>query len=163
MHHISVRDGTPDDLPALWALNQAEVPRVNALELHDFTRLATSSQGFWVAEDAGRTAGFCWIFAPGAGYESANYRWFEEQFDHFWYLDRIVVAPAHRRRGVARALYATVFERAKAAGRPRVTCEVNVEPPNPGSLALHHDLGFVEVGRRTADGKTVSMLERIFR
>jgi predicted GNAT superfamily acetyltransferase len=27
-------------------------------------------------------------------------------------------------------------------------CEVNLEPPNPGSLRFHQSIGFVEVGQR---------------
>jgi hypothetical protein len=33
------------------------------------------------------------------------------------------------------------------AGYTRVCCEVNVEPPNPGSDAFHANLGFEEIGR----------------
>lgn len=40
-----------------------------------------------------------------------------------------------------------------------VTCEVNIRPPNPESLAFHDRQGFVEVGtQETEDGrKTVSL------
>jgi predicted GNAT superfamily acetyltransferase len=41
-------------------------------------------------------------------------------------------------------------------------CEVNLEPPNPGSLRFHQSIGFVEVGRLgTADTKMVQLLVKI--
>jgi predicted GNAT superfamily acetyltransferase len=33
-----------------------------------------------------------------------------------------------------------------------VTCEVNLDPPNPRSLAFHERLGFREVGRQATKG-----------
>ena len=40
-----------------------------------------------------------------------------------------------------------------------LTREVNLELPNPGSLAFHGKLGFAEVGQLVADeGKLVSLM-----
>jgi len=100
------------------------------------------------------------VLGPGQTYPSENYAWFGARHDHFWYLDRIVVHADFRRQGVGRALYAAVFEAAGRAGTPRINCEVNTQPANPASLALHEGLGFVAVGERTAGGKTVVMLQR---
>ena len=43
-------------------------------------------------------------------------------------------------------LVATVVSYARAQGVPRITCEVNVEPPNPVSLKFHERRGFREIG-----------------
>jgi uncharacterized protein len=40
-----------------------------------------------------------------------------------------------------------LFRRAEALGHRRITCEVNLRPPNPVSDAFHARLGFTEVGR----------------
>ena len=66
------------------------------------------------------------------------------------------------RQGLARALYADAFAAARAAGAPVVCCEVNVDPPNPGSDAFHAALDFVEVGRAmlVERKKLVRYLER---
>ena len=61
------------------------------------------------------------------------------------YLDRIVVLPNARRMGVGRSLYDVVFQAAKTARAERVCCEVNLEPPNPGSIRFHEQLGFQEL------------------
>jgi predicted GNAT superfamily acetyltransferase len=87
--------------------------------------------------------------------------WFRNRFDRFLYVDRIVVDPAARGRGVARALYGHAFAEARAAGRPRVVAEVNRVPPNPGSDAFHERLGFAQVGiAALPGGKIVLYLER---
>jgi hypothetical protein len=40
-------------------------------------------------------------------------------------------------------MYEDLFAKAKAAGHVRVVCEVNIDPPNEGSLAFHRSMGFV--------------------
>jgi predicted GNAT superfamily acetyltransferase len=100
-------------------------------------------------------------FAPGAAYESPNYRWFCARYPSFVYVDRIVVSSLARGKGVARALYEDLFAYAKQAGAVRVVCEVNSDPPNPGSDAFHARMNFVEVGRaRLENGKSVRYLSR---
>jgi uncharacterized protein len=82
--------------------------------------------------------------------------------DNFVYVDRVVVAPAARGKGHARALYTDLFQRAKSAGHTRIVCEVNLDPPNPVSDAFHASLGFSEIGRAPIPGhaKTVRYLLR---
>ena len=46
-------------------------------------------------------------------------------------------------------------------GHDRIVCEVNSDPPNPGSEALHRSLGFRAVGdAQLPTGKAVTYLER---
>lgn len=84
---------------------------------------------------------FVLAFAAGDAYASDNFRWFERWHAGFLYVDRIVVDASHRRRGVARAAYAELA--AAARGRfAALVCEVNLAPPNPGSLTFHQACGF---------------------
>ncbi len=54
-----------------------------------------------------------------------------------------------------------MIAKASAAGHDRIVCEVNAEPPNPASDALHAALGFVAVGVASlAVGKTVRYYAR---
>ena len=73
-----------------------------------------------------------------------------------------MLAERLRSQGVGPRLYAAVEDVARADGASEVTCEVNVRPANPGSLAFHARLGFVEVGRQeTKGGSTeVALLAR---
>jgi predicted GNAT superfamily acetyltransferase len=38
-----------------------------------------------------------------------------------------------------------------------VTCEVNLDPPNPESLAFHARLGFARVGEQETKGGSVTV------
>jgi predicted GNAT superfamily acetyltransferase len=155
---LAVRTATDRDRPGVLLLNNAAPPNVNALTDEQFAWLATHADYFRVAEKNGAIAGFVMAISNGTEYWSANYAWFGEKFDRFIYLDRVVVAPEARRSGVGRALYNDL--QAFARGRwPRITLEVNVRPPNPGSISFHEALGFRRVGVRTYDENEVAMFE----
>jgi uncharacterized protein len=145
----TIRPLTAEDLPAVAALNAAEVPRLGPLE-HDAlaAHAARCDVALVAATDAGELAGFVLALGPGHDYASVNYRWFLARGGAFLYVDRIAVAAPFRRQGIASALYDTVDAHARAGGRAEVTCEINVRPSNPGSLAFHAARGFVEVGQQ---------------
>ena len=151
---MSVRPLEAGDLDAVLTLNQAHVPEVSSLDRDRLDAIVADASLAVVAigpED--QLEGFVLVLAPGADYASPNYRWFEERYDDHRYVDRIAVDTGAQGRGTGRALYEAVFDHARAAGSPRVTCEVNVDPPNPTSMAFHAALGFTEVGRQdTYDG-----------
>ena len=158
-----LRDLRPDDLVSIHAINQAEVPAVGEVSLDSLERIADESLISLVAEVDAAVAGFCLVLGPDADYGSVNYRWFGERCDDFVYLDRVAIAPACRRMGLGRALYAEV-ERLAGERRPsatELTLEVNLRPRNDVSLAFHAGLGFVEVGRQETDyGVLVSMMAK---
>ena len=135
-----VRPATVADFDAVLALNEASA-------LHA------------VVEQAGSVIAFLLAFREGAAYASPNYRWFAERYPRFLYIDRVVVSEAARGRGAATRLYEHVFSQAAEGGVPWVTCEFDVDPPNPVSAAFHAKFGFAEVGRQTygAAGKLVSL------
>ncbi len=110
-------------------------------------------------------AAFLLALDQDAAYDSPNFLWFRDRTARFVYVDRITVSPAQRGRGLARVLYDDLFASALAQGHGRIVCEVNSDPPNPGSDAFHAALGFREVGRADlADrGKSVRYLERVLR
>ena len=105
---------------------------------------------------------FCITFGPGAPYTSVNYQWFSRKYDDFVYLDRIVVAESMRNQTLGAKLYATIENRMIADRcAPILTCEVNLNPPNHGSLRFHNRIGFHEVGRQDSKpGLTVTMLAK---
>ena len=158
--NIVVRPAEERDFAAVLRLNNSAVPHVNALSAEQFHWLVTHVDYFRVYDSDDGVLGFVFALSNGTEYWSANYAWFGERYDEFLYLDRIVVADGERRTGVGRALYADV--RAIATGRwPRVTLEVNLRPPNPGSLRFHERMGFQEIGVRESDDgeKAVVMME----
>lgn len=151
----TLRPITAADLPVLSAMNDAAAPAVNALGLDAFTAHVPRCDLAVVATDGAELLGFILALAPGADYASENYRWFSTHRPGSLYVDRVVVAPHAHGRGVGRALYQAVLDRAGQTGRPEVTCEVNLDPPNPRSLAFHDRLGFRQVGEQLTTGGTV--------
>lgn len=163
---VWLRTLTPADLPVVAAINAAEVPRLGPLTDEQLRAHATRCDLALVAEAAApeearpQVAGFVLALAPGHDYASPNYRFFEARGTDHLYVDRIAVTPAFRRRGLARALYGAVFDRARRDGRAEVTCEVNVRPANEGSLRFHAEQGFVEVGQQDTGSLRVALLAR---
>jgi predicted GNAT superfamily acetyltransferase len=109
----------------------------------------------------GQPDAFLIAFDQAAPAQGPNHAWFLARRPRFLYVDRICVHPQARKRGLARALYSAVLAEAARRGKPVVCCEVNSDPPNPGSDAFHAALGFSEVGRAFPPdrGKSVRYLE----
>ncbi|MBJ3774992.1 GNAT family N-acetyltransferase [Acuticoccus mangrovi] len=149
------------DGPDILVINNAAVPAVNLLDLPRLEALVAMGWLDVVRRDD-VVAGFALTMPAGRPYDSLNYRWFDARFDSFLYVDRVVVAEAARGTGVGRLLYEAAIERARALSFPRVLSEVNVDPPNPQSMAFHARLGFGAVEERLneAEGKTVAMMVR---
>ena len=162
---MEIRDAVARDHDAVLALNNSAVPHVNALTPEEFAWIVAHAGYFRVAVDEDGLAGFVIAFPPGLNYWSLNYRWFTDFYagHGFFYLDRIVVAGRARRTGVGRALYDDIT-RFAAGTWPRIALEVNLLPPNPGSLAFHERLGFRRVGVREEEHgtKAVALMERFF-
>jgi len=106
----------------------------------------------------GAFAGFVITFAPGAAYDSENYRWFSGRHADFYYLDRIVLHEHFRRRGLGGFVYDEI--ESIAAPYQRLDLEVNLVPRNAASLAFHARRGYVEVGRLGQDDHVVSLMEK---
>ena len=157
-----VRDAEPRDFAAILALNEEFVRFTSPLDEAALAELHAQAAYHRVVEEEGRVAAFLLAVAPGQPYQSLNYTWFAARHDEFLYIDRVVVAGAHQRRGVGVALYDDVAAFAAAGGFRRLVCEVNVEPPNEVSDAFHARQGFVEVGTQwVADStKRVALLEK---
>jgi len=143
------------DLDALVAVNDAAYPAVPITPAEELAELIGMSSVAVVVDD-GAAAGFVLGMPPGLAYQSENYLFFSararEHGTTFVYVDRIVLAAHLRGRALGPQLYDAVFDEARRVGADEVLCEVNLEPPNPGSLAFHTRLGFVEVGRQSTKG-----------
>ncbi len=151
------RELTVADAAALAPLNDDASPAVPITAPDDLARLISIAELALVLERDGQFVGFVIAIAPGADYASENYRFFESRGVDHLYVDRIVIAESERGAGLGQALYEAVFDAARAAGRSEVTCEVNLDPPNPGSEAFHARLGFEQVGVQSTKGGAVTV------
>lgn len=160
MRQIDLRTAGPAERAEVLRLNAAVEEKTSVLDTAALDRLlAASCLAPALVSDAGNLVAFLIGFAPGSDYASPNYRWFHDRLDRFAYVDRVVVAESARGQGLARRLYARFADHARTEGLGPLVCEVNSEPPNPGSDAFHAALGFVEMGRGSpAPGKIVRYL-----
>ncbi|WP_062318452.1 GNAT family N-acetyltransferase [Demequina maris] len=156
MQNLRLRVMRAADVPAVTALNAGASPAVNLLEEHEVTSLHEMSDVALVATNRDREViAFLLSLGMGQPYESENYRWFEDRGVRHQYIDRIVVAPSAKGTGVGRALYESVFERARERGVSEVTTEVQLDPPNPGSVTFHEHLGFQRIAEQRTRGGAV--------
>lgn len=150
--HSRLRDARPGDLARIESLNLAALPHVNRIPRELFERFRSQAAYFRAAEQAGTVLGFLVALAPDADYDSPNFLWFRERYESFLYIDRIVVDQAARGLGVGTLFYRDLERTARERGVPRLTCEVNLRPPNEGSLRFHRRFGFEVVGRQETEG-----------
>ena len=159
MTTVRIRDAGRDDLQNLLALNQSNLPHVGSISMPDLAYLYSQAVYFRIAEIKGQTAGFLIAFEPEAEYGSLNFSWFKKHYNAFIYIDRIVVAPEARRRGIAVSLYRDLEHFAAERKIPIMACEYNLRPKNEVSRQFHERYGFKEAGiQNTENGKkTVSL------
>lgn len=148
------------DLPALVALNNAhakETSWLDDIQMNALIEKACYARGVRPAE------AFLLAFDSSAAYGNRNFIWFRERYRNIIYIDRIVVSSAARRRGLAGALYADLFEWAAGQGYGLAGCEINEVPANPSSDAFHEKMGFTQVGegQLSADKRVRYLVRRI--
>ncbi|MFM9918598.1 GNAT family N-acetyltransferase [Lacisediminihabitans sp. H27-G8] len=148
---------TASDIPRLVELNDAASPAVPITSELEMAALLDASGFTLAARDRDTLIGFVIGMRPRAEYSSENYRFFDSRSSDFLYVDRIVIDGSRRGSGIGRALYGAVFALGREEGMREVTCEVNLDPPNPESLAFHARLGFERVGEQETKGGSVTV------
>jgi hypothetical protein len=155
-----IRNARPTDFPSIAALNAGSERFLSPMNEARVERLHGWAAYHRVIQDDGQVAAFLLGFREGSAYDSPNYRWFSERYPSFVYIDRVVVAPEHRGKGLATFLYLDVFAFAVKSGIETVACEFDIDPPNEVSRRFHDKLGFLEVGSHSYNNKRVSMQAR---
>lgn len=147
----TIREG---DLEAILGMNAAAVQQTSRLDRGGLESLVGMASYGGVMPVDGEVAAFLIALREGAPYESANYQWFAARFPRFLYVDRIVVGPRFRKRGIGSRLYRDLFAFARGQDVGMIACEYNLVPPNPASRAFHDSFGFRECGTQWVDGGT---------
>ena len=158
---MQVEDVSVSDLDEVLALNEASVPHVNSLTLRELQWFHEYAPYFRLTRYEGRIGGFLIGLGPGLDYGSPNYRYFCARHEAFGYVDRVVVTPEAQRLGIASRLYEDYAATLRGFS-PVMTCEVNLRPSNPGSLAYHERHGFVRIATQETEGgsKEVALMEK---
>ena len=155
----AVRNIEIADLPRVLEINNDNTPGVSELTFTELeTDLENSLHALAIENEQGEVCAFCITFDPGAPHAGDNHRWFAERYKSFVYLDRIAIDSNHQNRGLGALLHRSVERHMiDSAEHSLLCCEVNLEPPNPGSLRFHQRIGFAEVGQRS-DGKAYQVV-----
>ena len=159
----TVRNIEIADLARVLEINNANTPGVSELTTSELeTDIENCLHALAIDNEHSEVCAFCITFAPDAPHAGANHQWFAERFESFVYLDRIAIDSTHQNFGLGALLYQTVEQRMlDSAEHSLLCCEVNLEPPNPGSLRFHKRIGFAEVGQHSPQqGYLVSMLSK---
>ena len=156
-----VRNIVSADVTRVLEINNANTPGVSELTMIELaTDLKNSLHALVIDNEHGEVCAFCITFDPNAPDAGSNHQWFAERYKSFVYLDRIAIDSNHQNRGLGALLYQSVEQRMlNSAEHSLLCCEVNLEPPNPGSLRFHKRIGFTELGQRSFnDLNRVSLL-----
>lgn len=158
MNPTVVRAAQQQDFEAILAINAEGQPGVSALT-HSELVSALTSGSVWVAEGTAGLAGYLIVYRSDAMYDGEEFAWFQSRYGPFLYIDQVAVAQQHRRAAVGFQLYQIAERAAREQGVFSLVCEVNLDPPNPVSLAFHTRNNFREVGiLDTQDGRKVTLL-----
>lgn len=146
-----------NDLESIYYLNESVLPHVNSISHSTIEKFMRISSFFMVAKFKEEIAGFMIALGPGQDYKSENYIFFSKKYKSFEYVDRIVVKKKYEGMGIGRGFYEYLIKQSNAE---RITCEVNLHPPNPNSILFHQKVGFKEIAQLYIDGrkKKVSLM-----
>ena len=156
---MELRPLSHTNIQSVWKINEEGLPgtgQVSQIEISSLLNLSKLSMGVFQDD---LLLGFVICLSPKTEYGSLNYAWFNQNYDSFIYVDRVAVAQSHRNSGIGSMLYEYVIQYSLENGVP-VAAEVNLDPPNPGSMRFHHRFGFEEVGVLHHQSKSVTMLLR---
>lgn len=144
------------DLELIHKWNQSTVPKVNSLTFEEFRLQSVNCTYSYIqCSTNSMPVGFIFLYDEKTEYDSLNYLYFKSRYQKFLYVDRIIIAEEHQKKGYGQQLYDFVID----THNPDIfCCEVNITPPNRQSLSFHHKYGFKEIGQQNVYNKVVSLL-----
>ncbi len=144
------------DLELIHKWNQSTVPKVNSLTFEEFRLQSVNCTYSYIqCSTDSMPVGFIFLYDEKTDYDSLNYLYFKSRYQKFLYVDRIIIAGEHQKKGYGQQLYDFIID----THNPDIfCCEVNITPPNRQSLSFHHKYGFKEIGQQNVYNKVVSLL-----
>ncbi len=158
---LSISNLNASEIELLYELNQKNIPELGyLLNSEVLTSLIKNAFLTITLKEENKIIGFCLLFKNGSSYDSPNYSYFNNKYDKFIYVDRVVVASDFTGNGGGKLMYDHVFEMADNE-QLIICCEVNEKPLNEVSLAFHRRLGFNKTHEKVYTKKKVAFLERL--
>ena len=151
---IILKDYQDDFFDFILSSNSLNEPQVGFLDKEKLQSLLNQSNYCKVAFYNNEPAGFLLCLPEDVDYSSLNYKWVSERYSNFNYIDRISVIEKFQNVNIGTALYTDLGYFSIEKGYDNILCEVNIMPPNPGSIRFHKKFDFVECGSQFTEGRT---------
>ena len=152
---IELVDYSEDMFDFVLESNNINKPQVGFLKTDRLELLISQANYFKVARFNSELAGFLLCLPQNKNYDSLNYQWVSKRFSNFIYIDRISILPQFQNEKIGSALYTDLIYFSAFEGYDTIVCEVNVMPPNPGSIRFHKKFDFEECGSQFTEGGTL--------
>ena len=134
-------------------LNKKNMPAVGLLNDDLFSLFLHYSDYFKIIKNENTLIGFTIALLPGQPYDSINYKWFENRYNSFVYIDRIIISSDYQNMGIGTLFY----DHIKRSFRNQfkfLVCEINLKPKNSQSINFHKKYGFKHVGQQYTEKKS---------
>lgn len=145
---IHVRRATPQDLDAIVRFNQAMAQETEGKRLDPHVVQAGVRKA--LCGEAGCSYFVAELEQAPAGQIMFTQEWSDWRNGFFWWIQSVYVAPAHRRRGVFRALYDHVRTLARAE-RDVVGIRLYVHEHNTRAMQTYEQLGMTTTAYRLCE------------
>jgi len=158
LERYNIIDCGASDKNFILNLNKKNLPAVSVLDDDLFNMFLKYSEYFKIIKIEDTPVGFLIALLPGHPYKSVNYKWFENRYKSFIYIDRIVISSDYQDKGIGSFFYDHIkFSFHDLLNS--IVCEINLIPKNDQSINFHKKYGFTEVGQQYTDHrkKLVSM------
>ena len=147
-----IEQASKDDLNFILSLNQDSIPAVSSSNLEMMRHFLAISDYFKVCKVNGISIGFLIALLPEKDYNSEHYKWFNDRYDSFIYVDRIIFNKSYQKQGYGTIFYNDLINSIKNKSLD-IACEINFKPYNEQSIKFHNKYGFKEVGRKDVNIK----------
>ena len=145
-----IKNATKNDLDFVLSLNQQSL---NAVSHSNFTQMnyfLDISSYFKILHLNDSPIGFLIGIEPNKKYKSENYRWINEKYQSFIYVDRIIIDSNYTNMGLGTYFY-NHLKNTFVGQFKYITCEVNLKPFNEQSLNFHKKYGFNVSGEQETE------------
>ncbi|GIS56098.1 MAG: acetyltransferase [Candidatus Neomarinimicrobiota bacterium] len=141
---IHLQNYTDDFFSFLLESNNVNKPEVGSLDEEKLQLLIDQANYCKIVFYNNDPAGFLLCLPEKIDYDSMNYEWISERYSNFMYIDRISVMQKFQNKQLGTALYDDLIQCSKEENYDMILCEVNIYPPNPGSIRFHKRFDFIE-------------------
>lgn len=152
----------PKDYTYVLKINEENVDVLIPMDSEELEYLNNKAALFHIIYVDGVPAGFIIALREGLKeYDYKSYKWFEDRYPSFLYIDRIVIERKFWQKGLGRKLYQYAIDYAKEKEICIIAAAITTKPYNEESMAFHARMGFTEVGEQLIRNDTVKISQQV--